>query len=278
MNLQLRTRVLDLSAPVVMGVLNVTPDSFSDGGRFATTDAALERAGEMLAQGAAIIDVGGESTRPRATPVTEAEELERVIPVVRRLHESLGCIVSVDTMKPAVMRQACAAGAEMINDVNALRAPGALQAARDSGAAVVLMHMQGSPGTMQADPRYGDVVREVAGFLQERVAAAEAAGIPRARIAVDPGFGFGKTLEHNLALLGSLQSLVGMGLPLAVGLSRKSMFQALLGLAPGQRAGASAVAAALAVYQGAVIVRAHDVPETLQAISVAAAARRPASP
>lgn len=278
MNLQLRSRVLDLSAPVVMGVLNATPDSFSDGGRFVTPAAAVDRARQMLAQGAGIIDVGGESTRPGATPVPEQEELDRVVPVVERLCRELACVVSVDTMKPAVMRAACVAGAELINDVNALQAPGALEAARDAGAAVVLMHMQGQPAHMQAAPRYADVVAEVAGFLRDRVRAAEAAGIPRGRIAIDPGFGFGKTLEHNLALLGGLAPLTGLGLPLLVGLSRKSMFQALLGLPVEQRAQASAVAAALAVFQGAVIVRAHDVPETLQAIRLAAAVRRTTSP
>ncbi len=274
MNLQLRSRVLDLSAPVVMGVLNVTPDSFSDGGRFQSIDAAVEHARKMLAQGAALIDVGGESTRPGAAPVPEQDELDRIIPLIERLVRELGCIVSVDTMKPGVMRAACGAGAELINDVNALRAPGALAAAAGTGAGVVLMHMRGGPATMQQAPQYDDVVGEVKSFLAERVAAALGAGISRNRIAIDPGFGFGKTLEHNLRLLGSLQVLADTGLPVLAGLSRKSMFQGLLGLPVDQRTTASAAAAALAVHQGAVIVRAHDVPETLQAVRVADAVRR----
>lgn len=274
MILHLRSRLLDLSAPVVMGVLNLTPDSFSDGGRFSATDVAVKHARQMIAQGAALIDVGGESTRPGATPVPEAEELDRIIPVIERLVKELGCIVSVDTMKPGVMREACSAGAELINDVNALRAPGALEAAAETGAGVVLMHMQGGPETMQRAPQYDDVVHEVTSFLAGRVAAAEAAGIARNRIVIDPGFGFGKTLDHNLRLLGSLQALADTGLPVLAGLSRKSMFQVLLGLAVDQRSTASAVAAALAVHQGAVIVRAHDVPETLQAVRVADAVRR----
>lgn len=274
MILQLKSRTLDLSMPVVMGVLNVTPDSFSDGGRYLSPADALASGQKLLDEGASIIDVGGESTRPGAAPVPEAEELDRVLPVIERLAAELDCVISVDTMKPAVMRQACQAGAELINDVNALRAPGALEAARDSGAGVVLMHMQKSPADMQAAPQYADVVGEVRAFLAERVASAEAAGIPRSKIAVDPGFGFGKSLQHNLSLLGALDAFTASGLPVLVGLSRKSMFQALLGLPVAERAVASAAAAALAVFQGAAIVRAHDVRETLEAIRVAAAARR----
>lgn len=274
MQLKLKTRVLDLGAPVVMGVLNVTPDSFSDGGRHSALTAALERAHEMVEEGAAIIDVGGESTRPGAQPVPEQQEMDRVLPVIESIRRELDCVVSVDTMKPAVMRQACAVGAELINDVMALRAPGALQAARDSGAAVCLMHMQNEPQTMQQAPRYGDVVREVADFLEERIAACVAAGIARERLLLDPGFGFGKKLDHNLNLLGNLRRFTELGYPVLVGLSRKSMFQSLLGLAVDQRLVPSVAAAALAVFQGAAIVRAHDIKETVQAIKVAHSLRQ----
>ncbi len=220
---------LDLSAPVVMGVLNVTPDSFSDGGRFSDLAAALGQARKMAGEGAAIIDVGGESTRPGAAPVGVEEELARVVPVIEALCAELDLPVSVDTSKPEVMRAALAAGATMVNDVAALRAPGALDAVAGCGAAVCLMHMQGEPQTMQAAPRYDDVVAEVRGFLERRVAAAEAAGIARNRLVVDPGFGFGKTLEHNLLLLGGLGRVAPAGLPLLAGLSRKSMIGQLTG-------------------------------------------------
>jgi dihydropteroate synthase len=274
MQLKLKTRVLDLGTPAVMGVLNVTPDSFSDGGRHSALTAALERAHEMVEEGAAIVDVGGESTRPGAQPVSEQEEMDRVLPVIESIRRELDCAVSIDTMKPAVMRQACAAGAELINDVMALRAPGALQAARDTGAAVCLMHMQNGPQTMQQAPSYGDVVREVVDFLEERVAACAAAGIARERLLLDPGFGFGKKLEHNLNLLGNLRRFTELGYPVLVGLSRKSMFQSLLGLAVDQRLVPSVAAAALAVFQGAAIVRAHDIKETVQAIKVAYSLRQ----
>jgi dihydropteroate synthase len=270
--LKLKTRVLDLGTPVVMGVLNITPDSFSDGGRFLVPDAALGRARAMVEEGARIVDVGGESTRPGAQPVGEQQELERVIPVIERIRRELDCVISVDTMKPAVMRAACAAGAEMINDVMALRAPGALEAACDSGVAVCLMHMQNEPQTMQQNPHYSDVIAEVRDFLSERIGACEAAGISRKKIVVDPGFGFGKKLEHNLKLLANLAALRDLDCPLLVGVSRKSMFQLLLGLAPDQRLAPSVAAAALAVFQGAAIVRAHDVKETVQAMNLAHAA------
>ena len=255
-----------------MGVLNVTPDSFSDGGEHATPEAALARAKQMVEEGAAIIDVGGESTRPGAAPVPEAQELERVLPVIERVR-ALGCVVSIDTLKPGVMRAACAAGAELINDVMALRAPGALEAARDSGAAICLMHMQGEPRTMQQAPRYGDVVREVREFLEQRAAACVAAGIPREKIVLDPGFGFGKTLEHNLQLLGAVTELAETGLPVLVGVSRKSMFGQLLGRPVGERAAGALAAAALAAWQGARIVRTHDVRATMDALKVTAAAQ-----
>jgi dihydropteroate synthase len=270
MQLRLESRVLDLRTPVVMGVLNVTPDSFSDGGLHATVDGAVARAKEMIAEGASIIDVGGESTRPGAPPVDEGEELARVVPVIERVH-ALGAIVSIDTMKPGVMRAACAAGAELINDVMALRAPGALEAARDTGAAVCLMHMQGEPRTMQQAPAYLDVVEDVSAFLRERVQACVAAGIARERIVVDPGFGFGKTLDHNVALLGGIDVIAELGLPVLVGVSRKSMLGTLTGQPLADRLAAGLAAAALAVWQGARIVRTHDVRATIDALKVTAA-------
>jgi dihydropteroate synthase len=271
MHLQCGYHRIDLGRPVVMGVLNVTPDSFSDGGRFFEPAAALERAMQLAEDGAAIVDVGGESTRPGATPVEAAEELRRVIPVVERLAASLAVPVSIDTRKPEVMRQALAAGASMVNDVSALAAPGALDAVAASQAAVCLMHMQGEPGTMQADPRYGDVVAEVRGFLRSRVEACLAAGIPRTRLAVDPGFGFGKALEHNLALLAGLSGIAEDGQPVLAGLSRKRLIGALTGRAEGDRLAGSLAAAVVAAINGARIIRAHDVRETVDALAVLAA-------
>jgi dihydropteroate synthase len=214
------------------------------------------------------VDVGGESTRTGATPVEAAEELRRVIPVVERLAASLAVPVSIDTRKPEVMRQALAAGASMVNDVSALAAPGALDAVAASQAAVCLMHMQGEPGTMQADPRYGDVVAEVRGFLRSRVEACLAAGIPRTRLAVDPGFGFGKALEHNLALLAGLSGIAEDGQPVLAGLSRKRLIGALTGRAEGDRLAGSLAAAVVAAINGARIIRAHDVRETVDALAV----------
>jgi dihydropteroate synthase len=266
--LQLPTRTIDLSTPRVMGILNLTPDSFSDGGLYADAEAALQRARQILAEGAAIIDVGGESTRPGAAPVGEQEELERVVPVIERIRRELDCVISVDTMKPAVMTAACAAGAELINDVNALRAPGALQAARDSGAAICLMHMQGQPRDMQHHPQYAEVVGEVCEFLALRLQACVDAGIARPGIVLDPGIGFGKTDAHNLRLLGRLEALVALGQPLLVGVSRKSMFGRLLGLPPQGRLHAGLATAALAVWQGARIVRTHDVAATVEAVAM----------
>lgn len=278
MHLKLKTRTLDLTTPIVMGVLNVTPDSFSDGGRHATAAAAVARAREMAAEGARIIDVGGESTRPGAPPVPEAEELARVLPVIERLRREVDAVISVDTMKPVVMTAACAAGAEIINDVMALRAPGALDAARDTGAAVCLMHMQGEPRTMQQAPAYGDVVREVREFLEQRAAACIAAGIARERLVLDPGLGFGKTLEHNLRLLAQLESVVSLGLPVLVGASRKSMLGQLTGAPVDARLHAGLAAATLAAWQGARLIRSHDVRATMDALKVTAAVRaaRPA--
>jgi dihydropteroate synthase len=265
---------LDLSEPVVMGVLNVTPDSFSDGGELASPEAALRQARRMAEAGAAILDVGGESTRPGAREVGTGEELDRVLPVVEALVAELELPVSVDTSKPEVMREAIAAGAAMVNDVRALQAPGALAAVAGSQAAVCLMHMQGEPRTMQVDPCYRDVVAEVHAFLAARVEACETAGIGRERVVVDPGFGFGKTLEHNLTLLAGLREFARDGLPVLAGLSRKSMIGALTGRSVRERLAGSVALAALAVANGASIIRAHDVAETVDAVKVSAAVRR----
>jgi dihydropteroate synthase len=265
--------LVDLRLPAVMGVLNVTPDSFSDGGRFLDTQAAVRHGLILAEQGAAFIDVGGESTRPGAAAVGVEEELRRVIPVIERLRGATAALISIDTSKPEVMRAAAAAGAALINDVRALREPGALAAARDSGCGVCLMHMQGEPRTMQLEPVYADVVSEVRAFLEERVAACRAAGIEAERLAVDPGFGFGKTLEHNLTLLRHLGELSAAGRPLAVGLSRKSMVGKLTGRPEGERVLGSVVLAAIAALAGASIVRAHDVAATVEALKVVTAVR-----
>jgi dihydropteroate synthase len=265
--------LVDLRLPGVMGVLNVTPDSFSDGGRFLDTEAAVRRGVSLAEQGAAFIDVGGESTRPGAAPVGVEEELRRVIPVIERLRGATAALISIDTSKPEVMRAAAAAGAALINDVRALREPGALAAARDSGCGVCLMHMQGEPRTMQLEPVYADVVSEVRAFLEERVAACRTAGIEAQRLAVDPGFGFGKTLEHNLTLLRHLGELSAAGRPLAVGLSRKSMVGKLTGRPEGERMLGSVVLAVIAALAGASIVRAHDVAATVEALKVVTAVR-----
>jgi dihydropteroate synthase len=271
--LRCKDTLVDLGLPAVMGVLNVTPDSFSDGGRFLDTEAAVRHGLLLAKQGATFLDVGGESTRPGAAPVGVEEELRRVIPVIERLRGATAAVISIDTSKPEVMRAAAAAGAALINDVRALREPGALAAARDSGCGVCLMHMQGEPRTMQLEPVYADVVSEVRTFLAERVAACRAAGIDTERLAVDPGFGFGKTLEHNLALLRSLGELRVAGLPLAVGLSRKSMVGKLTGRPEGERVLGSVVLAVMAALAGASIVRAHDVAETVEALEVMTAVR-----
>jgi dihydropteroate synthase len=269
--LHCRGRVLGLEQPVVMGVLNVTPDSFSDGGKFVRLDAAVERGVQMAAEGAAIIDVGGESTRPGAQPVGLDEELRRVIPVIARLRPRTQAILSVDTSKPEVIHAAAAAGAAMINDVSALRQPGALEAAAMSGCAVCLMHMRGDPRTMQDSPSYQDVVAEVRGFLAARVEACMAAGLAAERIALDPGFGFGKTLAHNLELLRHLAELSVMGLPIAAGLSRKSMVGTLTGRPAAERLHGSVALAVIAALNGARILRVHDVAATVDALKVVAA-------
>ncbi len=267
-------RTLDLSAPVVMGILNVTPDSFSDGGRFTERDAALRQAERMLADGAAIIDVGGESTRPGAAPVSEQQELDRVVPVVEALTSELDALVSVDTSTAAVIRGAAAVGAGMINDVRALRRSGALDAAAASGLPVCLMHMQGEPGNMQDDPRYQDVTAEVVDFLRQRIAACGQVGIPRERLLVDPGFGFAKTVAHNLTLMHEMAALQELALPILIGISRKSLFGKLLGRDVNERLPASLAAAVMCVERGAMIVRAHDVKETVDVVRLAHAVRQ----
>jgi len=267
-------RTLDLSAPVVMGILNVTPDSFSDGGRFTERDVALRQAERMLADGAAIIDVGGESTRPGAAPVSEQQELDRVVPVVEALTSELDALVSVDTSTAAVIRGAAAAGAGMINDVRALRRSGALDAAAASGLPVCLMHMQGEPGNMQDDPRYQDVTAEVVDFLRQRIAACGQVGIPRERLLVDPGFGFAKTVAHNLTLMHEMAALQELALPILIGISRKSLFGKLLGRDVNERLPVSLAAAVMCVERGAMIVRAHDVKETVDVVRFAHAVRQ----
>ncbi len=277
MKLNCNGKTLDLGSPRVMGILNVTPDSFSDGGRFLQRDAAVVQALQMEKDGAAIVDVGGESTRPGASPVSLQEELDRVIPVIEILGEKLEIPVSVDTSKPEVMREAIQAGAGLINDVNALRSEGALVQAAALGVPVCLMHMQGRPDTMQQAPRYDNVLDEVQAFLTERIGACVEQGIPNGHILVDLGFGFGKTLVHNLELLHRLGELEKLGCPLLVGLSRKSMLGTLTGREPEQRVAASVAAALLAVERGASIVRVHDVAETVDALKVLEAVIDPAS-
>jgi len=254
-----------------MGIVNVTPDSFSDGGRHADAAAAIAHGLRLVAAGADLLDVGGESTRPGAAPVDEAEELARVLPVIEALVARAAVPVGIDTTKPAVMRAALAAGASVVNDVHALRSEGALAAVAASDAAIVLMHMQGEPRTMQAAPHYDDVVGEVHRFLAERVFACEMAGIDKRRLVIDPGFGFGKTLTHNLALLAQLRRFTELGVPVLAGLSRKSSLGEITGREVGERLAASLAAHLLAVQNGAAIVRVHDVAETVDALKVWAA-------
>lgn len=258
---------LTLDRPRVMGILNVTADSFSDGGRYLAQARAIERGLALAAEGADLVDVGGESTRPGAVPVPVEVELERVIPVVRALAREK-VAVSVDTMKPEVMRQAIAAGCAMVNDVNAFRAEGALEAVASAGVGLCAMHMRGTPATMQADPAYDDVVAEVGAYLRERAGALEAAGVGRDRIAIDPGFGFGKNFAHNAALLAGLGALAATGYPVVAGLSRKRMIGEITGRPVDDRVAGSVAAALLAVQNGARIVRVHDVKETVDALKV----------
>ena len=262
---------------LVMGVLNVTPDSFSDGGRFFGHDAALRQALAMIDAGADLIDIGGESTRPGATAVSDEDELSRVIPVIEALRQRCDIAISVDTSSPRVMGAAADAGASLINDVRALGRPGAVRAARASGLAIAIMHMQGEPSTMQDAPEYADPVAEIGSFLRARVDALEDRGIDRRRLLIDPGFGFGKTPAHNLELLGRLDEFHALGRPLLVGLSRKSLLQTVTGRGVGERLAGSVALATLAAERGAHIIRAHDVAATRDAVRVAAAvaSRRP---
>ncbi|ALI06642.1 MULTISPECIES: dihydropteroate synthase [Pseudomonas] len=264
-------RVLDLAHAHVMGILNVTPDSFSDGGRFSQLDAALRHAEAMVAAGATLIDVGGESTRPGARSVSPTEELERVAPIVERIHRELDVIISVDTSTPAVMRETARLGAGLINDVRSLQRDGALDAAAATGLPVCLMHMLGEPGTMQNDPHYDDVTREVGEFLVARLDQCAAVGIPAERIILDPGFGFAKTLAHNLSLFKHMEALHALGRPLLVGVSRKSMIGNALGRPVGERLYGGLALAALALAKGARILRVHDVAETMDVVRMIAA-------
>lgn len=265
------SRALLLDRPHVMGILNVTPDSFSDGGRFAARDAAVRHAQAMVLAGATLIDVGGESTRPGARAVSVDEELERVAPVVEKIAREIDVVISVDTSTPEVMRESAALGAGLLNDVRSLSRPGALEVAAASGLAVCLMHMRGEPGTMQDDPVYADVVAEVGEFLEQRMLSCVAAGIPLERIVLDPGFGFAKTLAHNLGLFRHMEQLHRLGRPLLVGVSRKSMVGQVLGRPVDQRLHGSLALAALAVAKGAAIIRVHDVAETVDVVRMIAA-------
>ena len=260
------SRVLDLAHTHVMGILNVTPDSFSDGGRFSQLDAALRHAAAMVAAGATIIDVGGESTRPGARAVSPVEEMERVAPIVERIHRELDVIISVDTSTPAVMRETARLGAGLINDVRSLQRDGALDAAAATGLPVCLMHMLGEPGTMQDAPHYDHLVEEVTEFLVDRIAQCAAVGIAPERIILDPGIGFAKTLQHNLSLFKHMESLHALGRPLLVGVSRKSMIGMALNRPVGERLYGGLALAALAVAKGARILRVHDVAETVDVV------------
>lgn len=269
--MKFKDKVLDLSHPRVMGILNVTPDSFSDGGQFSTIESAINQTAEMLDEGADFIDVGGESTRPGASAVSVNQELERVIPVIEAISARFDTIISIDTSKPEVMTQAVEAGASLINDVRALREEGALKAASSSGAAVCLMHMLGQPRTMQSSPCYEDVVKDVAAFLQSRIDVCLASDIPKDKIIVDPGFGFGKALAHNYQLLGRLEELNSLALPLLVGVSRKSMIGKLLNRNVEERLSGSLAAATVSLMKGARILRVHDVKQTVDAVKVVSA-------
>ncbi|GGM86082.1 dihydropteroate synthase [Shewanella xiamenensis] len=262
------TKRLSLASPVVMGILNVTPDSFSDGGKFSSFELACQHADEMVAQGALIIDIGGESTRPGAADVTVEDELARVIPLVEYVAKHHDVWISVDTSKPDVMRQAVNAGAHLINDVRALLEPGALETAAQLNVPICLMHMQGAPRTMQSAPEYQDVIADVFKFLNERIQACLEAGIPRERLLIDPGFGFGKTLEHNYELLAKLERFAQFELPILIGLSRKSMIGNLLARPTSERLAGSLAGAMIAAQKGAHIIRVHDVPETVDMLKV----------
>lgn len=268
MILRSHKKQLDLSTPQIMGILNVTPDSFSDGGQFTHLDAALRQAEKLIQAGATIIDIGGESTRPGAPEVSLEEELNRVIPVVKALRASSDVWISVDTSKAEVMRQAIEAGADLINDIRALQEPGALEIAAKAQVPICLMHMQGQPRSMQHSPNYQDVLLEVGEFLRERVKVCEQAGIAKELLILDPGFGFGKTLEHNYHLLAHLESFHQFGLPLLAGMSRKSMIFKLLDKKPADCMVASVTCATIAALKGAQIIRVHDVEETVEAMKI----------
>lgn len=259
---------LDLSAPRIMGIVNVTPDSFSDGGKFFSRDAAIRQAIKLVEDGADILDIGGESTRPGSTPVEEQEEIDRIAPVIEAISSELNVPISIDTMKAEVMRAAVAVGAGLINDVNALRGEGALQAAAELKVPVCLMHMKGTPQTMQKEPDYQDVVSEVEAFLLERVSVCEQAGIPAERIMLDPGFGFGKRARHNLRLMKHLSRLTALPYPVLVGVSRKSIIGDMLKVDVKERLAGSLALASIAVWQGAKLIRTHDVRETAQAVKL----------
>ncbi|PSW08831.1 dihydropteroate synthase [Photobacterium rosenbergii] len=268
MILKSKSKTLDLSRPHTMGILNVTPDSFSDGGRFNQMDAALRHAEEMLAAGTSILDIGGESTRPGADEVSLEQELDRVVPVIEALRQRFDCWISIDTSKAKVMTEAVNAGADLINDVRALQEPGALQAAAGAGVPICIMHMQGQPRTMQHQPSYQDVIADVGDFLAERITACEQVGIAREQLLLDPGYGFGKTLEHNYQLLAHLDDFHRFGLPLLVGMSRKSMVFKLLNKQPADCMAGSLACAAIAAMKGAQIIRVHDAKETVDVLKV----------
>lgn len=262
---------LDLNRIHIMGILNVTPDSFSDGGKYNSLDSALFQAERMVSEGASFIDVGGESTRPGAVEVSLQEEMDRVLPVIEKLAGRLDVVISVDSSSPELLSEAVALGMGLINDVRALQRDGALQVAADSGLPVCLMHMQGSPQTMQDNPNYQDAVSDVADFFQQRIDACVSAGIAQENLILDPGFGFGKTLTHNLMLLKRLKDFASFGMPLLVGLSRKSMLGLLTDREVGERLSSSISSAVIAAMHGANIIRVHDVPETVDAIKIAQA-------
>lgn len=268
MILKANNKTLVLDRPHVMGILNVTPDSFSDGGKFNSLDNALQQAERMIKAGVSIIDIGGESTRPGAPDVSLEEELARVIPTIKAIRAKFDVWISIDTSKAEVMRQAVEAGADVINDVRALQEPGALQVAADANVPICLMHMKGQPRTMQANPSYGDVLQDVEAFLQERVEACEAVGISKEQLILDPGFGFGKTIEHNYHLLAHLEKFHSLGLPVLAGMSRKSMIFKLLDKVPADCMVASVTCATIAAMKGAQIIRVHDVEETLEAMKI----------
>ncbi|TMX38186.1 dihydropteroate synthase [Vibrio sp. Hep-1b-8] len=268
MILKANNKSLDLSQPQVMGILNVTPDSFSDGGRYHSLDNALAQAQRMIEAGVTIIDIGGESTRPGAPDVALEEELQRVIPVIRAIRKQHDVWISIDTSKAEVMRQAIEAGADIINDVRALQEPRALDVAAQSGLPICLMHMQGQPRTMQSNPHYEDLLKEVGEFLQERIEACEKVGIQRSQLILDPGFGFGKTLQHNYHMLAHLEQFHQFGLPILAGMSRKSMLFKLLDKAPDECIAASVSCATIAAMKGAQIIRVHDFEQTLDAMKI----------